>query len=179
MFSALCLVSAAQEPRGTTTNESDVRVEVRFFPSFHPTSQLVITFTGKQAKVEYLKSQILLDKAVRKSATEDPVAIAKSIPLERRTALIDPDKARHWMDDLWPSLSQSPEVLRKTVGLLQLDGTKYEIRVSTSLAELSLTVLDEEIAGNEPNGQVPIVRWANAVKSEVENTVPLYLSPKQ
>ena len=47
-----------------TSNETLLRVVVRFLPSFSPESQLVMNFTNRQTTVEYSKSAVLLQEAI-------------------------------------------------------------------------------------------------------------------
>jgi hypothetical protein len=168
-------------PWGSRTgDETLLRVVVRFLPSFNPASQLVMTSTDQQTTIEYSKSAVLFEKAIAASVTEDAATTAKSIRLDRVNRSIEPKIARRWSDELWSALARSPSAVKKRVGLVQLDGTNYEIRISTSLAELSFSIQDEEVSDSKPTGKTQIVQWVNARRLEVESErAGVKVSPNQ
>jgi hypothetical protein len=75
-----------------------------------------------------------------------------------------------FMDTFWENLGKSAESIKKELGMIALDGTNYEVRVTASLASLTYIVRDEE-ASEVVTGQ-GVIRWLNVIRLDMEKRLP-------
>jgi len=156
-------------------NSADrVIIAMRFAPSFHPESQIILRFDDKGAATAehievrtgvYTLTQSLNPgrRKVGNPASMDRAALEKALGLQRITRRVEGSVAGTWLDEFWKSLARSPEQIKNEAGHIQLDGTVYELRVITALANWQLSMADNEVA-EKANGRVPVVRWMNSVR---------------
>jgi hypothetical protein len=155
-----------------------VMIVMRFVPSFHRESQIIMRFDDKGgATVDYIKLRTGITEflhAAGNPGRDDPtnldrVALEKVLGLQRTTPHLEGRVVRRWLDEFWKSLARSPEHTKNEVGLIQLDGTMYELRVITQMASWQLRLTDDEVA-DKVNGRVPIVQWMNSVRIALDGS---------
>jgi hypothetical protein len=153
-----------------------VMIVMRFMPSFHPESQIILRFDDKgTATVDYIKLRTGITEFLHAAVNpgrDDPdnlnrAALEKALGLQRTIRRMEGRVAGSWLDEFWKSLARSPEQTKNEIGQIQLDGTMYELRVITQMASWQLRVADDEVA-NKTNGRVPIVQWMNSVRVELD-----------
>jgi hypothetical protein len=130
-----------------------VRIIARFTPSFSPVSHLSIRVTETGATIEYAK-------ATDRDLTR----------IRRAESKLDKSQTDKFMDTFWENLGKSAESIKKELGMIALDGTNYEVRVTASLASLTYIVRDEE-ASEVVTGQ-GVIRWLNVIRLDMEKRLP-------
>jgi hypothetical protein len=154
---------------------------LRFEPSFHPESQIVIKGGGNKVEVlEYtsLSGNIYsrLKEVLSHGGKEDAVEMAKLIKVRRRSIGMSDSKVKQWhagflhsFDELSKSFHDQTEQLDKEGSItVVLDGTLYEFWYSQGVSKTSFSVWDEEVSDRQPNGVLKVVRWMNGVRHDVE-----------
>ena len=174
----LDIVFPRDEPRG------DYYLVLRFRPSFHPTSQVVIKRglrgLDKVEVIEYtsLSGNIYmkLNELMSHGGKEDAVDMAKLIKVRRRSLRVTIAQGKHWHTSFLQSLGESLKTLRErseqfdkagTIDVV-LDGTFYDIWYSQDISDMSFNFYDEEVSDQQPNGQLKLVQWMNALRHDVE-----------
>lgn len=154
---------------------------LRFRPSFHPQSQVVIKRgVDKVEVIEYtsLSGNIYskLDELVSHGGKEDAVEMAKLIKVRRRSLQVPNAQVKQWHATFLESLGESLKTFRKrseefdkagTIGVV-LDGTFYDLWYSQGVSEMSFSFYDEEVSDQQPNGVLKTVQWMNVVRRDVE-----------
>jgi hypothetical protein len=148
---------------------------VRFLPAFEPESQLVvILFADKPPSVEYVVAEKQLygtaDEMIRAGVEHEPNAIAKKIPITRRTFKTVPSRILAWQAGMFQSLAATlPSLRRDTEELYQrgseivvLDATRYDIGYSQGFADFH-GKFDQTASGPA------IAKWAESVRAEILN----------
>jgi len=166
-------------PRDETTR--NYLLVVRFGPSFHSESQIVIKGGGDKVEVlEYtsLSGNIYdrLNNFVARGRKQDAVDLAKLIKVRRRAIEVPYAQAKQWqagflegLEELSKSFKEQTEELDKDNSITAvLDGTLYEVWYSQGVSKTSFRVWDEEVSEKQPNGRMKIVQWMNAVRRDVE-----------
>ena len=166
-------------PRDETTR--NYLLVLRFGPSFHSESQIVIKGGGDKVEVlEYtsLSGNIYdrLNNFVARGSKEDVVELAKLIKVRRRAIEVPYAQAKQWQagfldgfEELSKSFKEQTEQLDKDSSInVVLDGTLYEIWYSQGVSKTSFRVWDEEVSERQPNGRLKVVQWMNAVRHDVE-----------
>lgn len=154
---------------------------LRFGPSFHAESQIVIRGIGDKMEVlEYtsLSGNIYdkLNAVLANGGSEDAVAMARLIKVRRRSIEVPYSKVKQWraafLDsfcELSKSLGDKAEQMDKQGTVtLALDGTFYDLWESQGMGKMSFSFYDEEVGAQQPNGALKMVQWMNAVRREVE-----------
>jgi hypothetical protein len=171
----LDIVFPRNEPAG------DYYLVLRFRPSFHPTSQVVIKRgLDKVEVIEYtsLSGNIYmkLNEFMSHGGKEDAVEMAKLIKVRRRSLQVPNAQVKQWHTSFLESLGESLKTFRKrseqfdkagTVDVV-LDGTFYDMWYSQDISDMSFSFYDEEVSDRQPNGVLKAVRWMNFVRQEVE-----------
>jgi hypothetical protein len=153
---------------------------LRFRPSFHPTSQVVIKRgVDKVEVIEYtsLSGNIYskLNELMSHGAKEDAVEMAKLIKVGRRSVQVSNALVKQWHTSFLESLAESLKTFRKksdefdkagTIDVV-LDGTFYDLWYSQDVSEMSLSLYDEEVSDQQPNGHLKLVQWMNSIRHEV------------
>jgi len=157
---------------------------LRFQPSFHYTSQIVIRRRTDKLEVIEHKADVNVYNEVnrilgRSTESEDPVKIAKSISVTRREVNVPNPEIARWYKSFFKAMSESTKTLSekgmefdRTNGkeTVILDGTLYKLWYRNLLDELSFTLYDEEPAApgsRSATGSVELVRWMNTIRSEI------------
>jgi hypothetical protein len=171
----LDIVFTRDEPRG------DYGLVLRFKPSFHPESQVVIKRgVNKVQVIEYtsLSGNIYskLDEVVTHGGKDDAVELAKLIKVRRRSVLVPNVQVKQWHSSFLESLGDSLKTFKKrseefdrerTITVV-IDGTFYDLWYSQGTNDMSFSFYDEEISDQQPNGALKIVQWMNVVRADVE-----------
>ncbi|HLG15421.1 MAG TPA: hypothetical protein VJH03_13105 [Blastocatellia bacterium] len=154
-------------------------VVLRFRPSFHPESQIVIKRGSNETEViEYtsLSGNIYskLDEIIRDGTNEDATEMAKLIKVRRRLIQIPSSKVRQWYTDFLGSFGESLKRLRReserfdksgTINVAA-DGTFYDLWYTQGVSEMAFSFYDLEV-NEHPVGMLRIVQWMNKVRGEV------------
>ena len=154
---------------------------LRFGPSFHAESQIVIKGGGDKVEVlEYtsLSGNIYsrLNEVLAHGGKEAAVEMARLIKVRRRSIEVSDSKVKQWhlgflhgLEELSKSFHDQTEQLDKEGSItVALDGTLYEFWYSQGVSRTSFSVWDEEVSDQQPNGILKMVRWMNAVRRDVE-----------
>jgi hypothetical protein len=144
-----------------------VTIAMRFRPSFSPESAIVLRFDDQgRATVTYSKAGIRISRFLSRSGVSDMgdrAVLERALQVETKNHTLNPIVAGQYLDDFWNALARSPRRIQETAGKFQLDGTNYELRVTTGLVKWHLSIQDEETQ-NEINGEMAIVQWMNAIR---------------
>jgi hypothetical protein len=171
----LDIVFPRDEPRG------DYVLVLRFKPSFHPESQVVIKRgVDKIEVIEYtsLSGNIYSKLNELKShggASENAVEMPKLIEVRRRSIQVPYTQVKQWHAGFLESLSESLRAFKKRSEefdkagsiTLTIDGTFYDVWYGQGINDLSLSFYDEEVSDQQPNGVLKTVQWMNAVRRDV------------
>ena len=156
---------------------------LRFRPSFHATSQIVIRNRGDRTElIEYisLDGNIFdkLNETLARGGKEDVTALAKSIKVRRREILIPETQMKAWYERFFEAVEvtgktlkqNGEESLRTRSVTLVLDGTIYEVWYKQGLTEVSLSLYDVEVDTAGSDGELKLVQWMNSIRREVAKT---------
>jgi hypothetical protein len=144
-------------------------VVIRSLPTFHSESQLVLKFTKSGCEASYKKLDKRLDKTLAAPPSLASVEeAAQRVTFKLHSKSFDQKTSERLLDEIWGSISQSANKVRETLDSLQLDGTRYEIRVYTNLASISMVLLDSEASDDSVTGDLPIVRWLNTMRLSID-----------
>lgn len=160
---------------------SNYCIILRFRPSLHPESQVVIRKNlDKVEVIEYisLSGNIYskLDELMSHGGKEDAVEMAKLIKVHRRSIQVPNAQANQWHTNFLESLGELVKTFRKrsdefdkagTIDVV-LHGTFYDLWYSQDVSEMSFSFYDEEVSDQQPNGILKTVQWMNAVRRDVE-----------
>ncbi|HYW73742.1 MAG TPA: hypothetical protein VE961_22150 [Pyrinomonadaceae bacterium] len=163
------------EPRG------DYGLVLRFKPSFHPESQVVIKRgVDKVEVIEYtsLNGNIYskLNELMSHGAKDDPAELAKFIKVRRKSIQVPYAQIKQWHASFLESFGQSLIAFRKrseefdkagTISVV-IDGTFYDLWYGQGVNDMSFSFYDEEVSDKLPDGQLKVVQWMNAVRRDVE-----------
>jgi len=163
------------EPRG------DYGLVLRFKPSFHRESQVVIKRgVDKVEVIEYtsLNGNIYskLNELMSHGAKEDPAELAKLIKVGRRSIQVPYAQIKQWHTSFLESLGQSlitfknrsEEFDRAGTISVVIDGTFYDLWYGQGINDMSFSFYDEEVSEKLPDGQLKVVQWMNTVRRDVE-----------
>jgi hypothetical protein len=154
---------------------------LRFKPSFHPESQVVIR--RRFAKVEVLEYTSpdgniygQLNQLSARVGKGDAVELAKLIKVKRRAVEVPYSQVKQWHGAFLISVGDSLATFREKneeydkahTLTVALDGTFYDLWYQQGIDEVSFSLYDAEIAEQQPNGEFKLVRWMNAVRRDVE-----------
>lgn len=162
------------------TSKTIFEFVLRFEPSFHATSQIVIRKrVDKVQVVEYTSPDgnvfDKLNETLGRGGKEDPVEMAKSIRIIRREIPVSDARIRRWFDGLFDSLVVTENAVRhrgnqadkvRTL-TLPLDGTTYNLWYKQGLNKISLSLYDVEVDTPGSDGELKLVQWMNSVRREV------------
>jgi hypothetical protein len=162
------------------TSKTIFEFVLRFRPSFHATSQIVIRKrVDKIEVVEYTTPDgnifDKLNEILDRGGKEDAVAMAKSIRVKRREISVPSTQVKQWYATFFDSLVVTTKTVRergersdKTRSVtLVLDGTTYDLWYKQSLDTISLSLYDVEVDTPASDGELKLVQWMNAVRREV------------
>ena len=169
-------------------NSKDTRfvMKLRFLPSFHPESEVIVdhslrsrgTITVRTAK-EIVSDAI--DEYFTRTGVKDPATLASSVSMRRVDRDLPVGKTAAWVHAFWTALAESVPLLdRKSLEhdgtdmiTIQLDGTEYRLEYEDSMHKISLVFRGSAVGFNDANdsGDLPIVRWMNAVRLEAQRLV--------
>jgi len=163
------------------TSKTIFEFALRFEPSFHSTSQIVIR--KRVDKIEVLEYTTLdgnifqkLNEILEHGGKEDAVAMAKSIRVKRREIVVPDIQIKRWYATFFEALASSEKILNergeeadknRTVSLV-LDGTTYNVWYKQSLDKISLSLYDVEVDTSDSDGELKLVQWMNRVRQDVE-----------
>ena len=154
---------------------------LRFRPSFHPESQIVVKGDGD--KIEVLEYTLLsgniydkLDDVLAHGGSEDAVEMARLIKVRRRSIEVPYSKVKQWRAGFLGSFcelsksfrDQTEKLDKKGTITLVLDGTYYDLWDNQGMNKMSFSFYDEEVSEQQPNGALKMVQWMNAVRHDVE-----------
>ncbi len=147
---------------------------LRFLPSFHPELQIIIR-CGRDTEplIRYSKARApaheVLMSAFAGQRDPDPTAVAKQMEVRHSILKVSQASAERWVEGFWRSLAESTTSLENSAfeGGIMLDPTIYRLEYSQRFNTLSFSFQDVEI-GRESQGNLPVIRWMNGVRREIE-----------
>lgn len=153
------------------------RYILRFLPSSHPESEVVIevTYAGKVNGWLYTVSgksawQTGNEQIQREGASI--ADIAKSIRVVKRPFSISSKRESTWRAGFVRNLNESDiqlqqeyvKLVSKGKAAIVLDGTTYELWFSQGTSEIHWQLMDSEVNDIHPVGHFAIVRWMNKIR---------------
>lgn len=157
---------------------------LRFEPSFHSMSQIVIR--KRKDKVEVVEYTSLdgniydkLNETLEHGGKEDAVAMAKSIRVRQREISVPSAQVKRWYATFFYSLAVTSKTLRergeefdRTGGseTILLDGTTYSLWYKQRLNRMSFSLYDVEVDTPDADNEFKLVQWMNAVRRDVGKT---------
>jgi len=176
-YSVLDAVFPRSDP---DTSKTIFEFVLRFEPSSHATSQIVIRNRGDKTEViEYTSPDgnifDKLNEALGHGRKEDAVALAKLIRVKRREIAIPEAQIKSWHNDFFDSLTatektlqqKDEEALKTRSVTLVLDGTTYNVWYKQGLNKSSLSLYDVEVDTPGSDGELKLVQWMNSIRREV------------
>jgi len=179
-YAVLDAVFPRNDPDTSTTT---FELVLRFEPSFHATSQIVIRNRGDKTEViEYTSPDgnifDKLNEALGHGTKEEAATLAKSIQVKRREIAMPEAEIKGWYKDFFDSLTATGKTLQqrgeeslKTRSVtLVLDGTTYNLWYKQGLNKTSLSLYDVEVDTSGSDGELKLVQWMNHIRREVAKT---------
>jgi hypothetical protein len=152
--------------------ETEMTIALRFRPSFSPETAITLRFDHEgAATIDYITAGSRIIEIVRShpAGSLDADALKKILKVEQSTQRLDSRAGKKLLKDLWDALPRSISYTKQNLGYVQLDGTKYEIYLSTGLTQWHVTVSDDEVEA-KPNGSASVVRWMNSLRLSLQNS---------
>ncbi|HXQ35597.1 MAG TPA: hypothetical protein VN843_16390, partial [Anaerolineales bacterium] len=159
------------------TSKTNFEFVLRFEPSFHATSQVVIRNRGDKTEVIEFTSPDgnifdKLNEALSRGVKENAAIMAKSIRVKRREIAIPEAQIKGWYDDFFGSLAatektlqqRGEDALKNQSVTLVLDGTIYTVWYKQGLNKSSLTLYDVEVDTPGSDGEFKLVQWMNRIR---------------
>ncbi len=159
---------------------SKFSIVLRFLPSFHPESQIVIRYDGGDTvSVEYMAAKVQLSAVLRKyfSGTRTPDIAKAATLMEVRAELlrVSTETVRDWFHEFWSSLSASAEPLERKgfAREIQVDGTQYMLQYQEGTNHLTFQYAGSELNQdvNTAGNDLPLVKWMIKIYNEVSKHV--------
>ena len=143
--------------------DTPVSIAVRVSPSFSSEWSFVLRFFEGGANVTFKQARMPI-RSVPDAERQnlDEAAIEKLV--NRTTVSIPLEVSKTLVDEFWKALEQTIGQIKEEVGSFRIDGSRYEIVVSTTVGILSLNVFDEESSEIEVTGGSQIARLINRVR---------------
>jgi hypothetical protein len=162
----------------THSPKLDYVLILRFEPSFHAESQVVIqTLDGGKVDAWLYTSTSggiwqTCNDYIERTGREDAAEIARSIHSQKDSIVVSKTKAREWHASLFSSLSQSVDELKKASEerektgsmTIVLDGTRYELSYVQGMVELHWEFWDVEIVEPRSTSVSALARWMNGIR---------------
>lgn len=165
------------------TSKTFFEFVLRFEPSSHETSQIVIRNRGDKTEViEYTSEDGnifgKLNEALAHGAKEDAATLAKSIRVKRREIALPEAQIKGWYKDFFDSVIATQKTLQQTGAEslrtrsvdLVLDGTTYNVWYKQGLNKTSMSLYDVEVDTPGSDGELKLVQWMNRIRREVSKT---------
>lgn len=143
-------------------------IRIRLQPSFDTESLLELTFNDSAAEIVFGQFDVPVAEYLSGASPSSSVeALSKAAPITRSRKSIDSALASRTLANFWKAFANSSNSMMDRVGTLQLDGTRYELRVELGSTSMSFDLLDEEARADAVTGEIPLVRWINATRLEL------------
>jgi len=162
------------------TSETIFEFVLRFEPSFHATSQVIIRKRiDKIEVVEYTSPDgnifDKLNEILDQGGQEDAVAMAKSIRVWRREIRVSDIQIKRWYTSFFEALASTEKELNKRgiqsdktrSATLVLDGTTYDVWYTQGLDKISLSLYDVEVDTPGSGGELKLTQWMNRVRRDI------------
>jgi hypothetical protein len=153
---------------------------LRFEPSFHSTSQVIIRKrVDKIEVVEYTSPDgnifDKLNEILDQGSKEDAIAMAKSIRVKRREITVPETQIKRWYTTFFDGLASTEKALnergvqsdKSRTATFVLDGTTYNVWYKQGLDKISLSLYDVEIDTRGSDGELKLAQWMNSIRREV------------
>jgi hypothetical protein len=155
---------------------------IRIKPSFDIERQIIIRKTvGKYSVLLYeaVDGNIYrkLNHIINDRQITNPEELAKFLKVSKRTVSLPHKQVENWHAAFLNALSRSLDKLQYDLEELEkqgtvtvlLDGTTYELWYEQGMNKIAFSVYDAELTKSEVTGILPLVRWMNTVRLEVEH----------
>ncbi|HLB87421.1 MAG TPA: hypothetical protein VJK29_07190 [Terriglobales bacterium] len=167
-------------PRPSSDGNNRFLMSLRFLPSFHPESQIVLSYSiESRAGVEYLTLSKplmpLIDADEARGLVRHPQELASLAGLKRSYFSVTPQQMKEWLRGLLDSLASSGPWLNDRAtqhdgtreASVTLDGTRYVLELETTEDNLSLIVVASELDTGGESEDPSVVKWMNSVRREI------------
>jgi hypothetical protein len=157
---------------------------MRFKPSFDVERQIVIRNTsGSYEVLEYeaIDGNIYgrLNHLINEGRSTKPEEMAKFLKVSKHTINLPRQQVENWHAAFLNSVARSLDKFRRSLEELEkegtvtlpLDGTIYELWYEQGMNKIAFSVYDVELTKPEATGDLPLVRWMNMIRLEVERSV--------
>jgi hypothetical protein len=154
----------AAEPKGKVT------LVLRFLPSFHPESQIVIHLNDRnEVAVDYWAATVQLME-VLKSGNNDIEKTTNLMKIRHNRVVVSSEVFNSWFAAFGEALAESTNHLmkRSLSDLLQLDGTEYIVEYYATQGRLSLRLWGSELGVDSLEKDSSIVKWMALILKEVK-----------
>lgn len=154
---------------------------LRFKPSFHPESQIIIKKGYKEIQVIEYKSSDgniyqKLNRFISESKNKDISKISNQIAINKKIITISNNKLNKWhleflsgFENLWKYFDKTNKYFDKQNNVLIVaDGTFYEIWYKQEMNQVHFQLYDVEINDSKISGELDIVRWMNKIRNEIQ-----------
>ncbi len=161
-----------------------VSIIIRFKPSFDVERQIVIRNTsGNYEVLEYeaVDGNIYdrLNHLINEGQNTKPEEMAKLLKISKRAVNIPRKQIENWHAAFLNNVARSLDKFRQSLEELEkegtvtlpLDGTIYELWYEQGMNKIAFSVYDVELTKPDATGVMPLVRWMNTVRLEVERSV--------
>ena len=151
--------------RDRPQNDTGIEIVVEINPSAHPEARIdVVARPGAAVVAHYARAAVGLQQAALQVAAQGDASEAGVVRAMRVTETsfnVERRQLDRLLLEFWESVAGSTKALsrRSLDGRVQLDGTEYRLHVRSERADVTLTLLDEEVGTPDHEGRLPIVGW--------------------
>ena len=160
--------------------ETSFSLRLRFLPSFHPESQIVIRYEQNgHVSVDYMVATVQLSTVIQSHFINIPVPdiaeAAKLMDIKQKSLALSEGTAQKLFHDLWAALAASTALMERKAYAreIQLDGTQYILQYQEGGNSFTCAYMGSEVGHEDPNDMydLPIIKWMIAVRQEVAKLV--------
>jgi hypothetical protein len=156
---------------------------MRFKPSFDVERQIIIRKT--EGKYEVLVYEAVdgniyrkLNHMINDRQITKPEEMAKFLKVSKRTISLPHKQVENWHAAFLNTISRSLDKFRQDLEELEkagtvtvlLDGTTYELWYEQGMNKIAFSIYDAELTKLEATGILPLVRWMNKIRLEIEHS---------
>jgi hypothetical protein len=138
---------------------------LRYFPSFHPESQIIIRLSNKsEVTINYKAARVHF-----RTGDYNIEEVARQMDVSTKMMNVSSDIYNSWLNKFWDAYSKSTSYLKKSSmsDMLVFDGTGYHLEYYGPQTHIAITIQGSEL--NEITKEdAPIVQWMSLIKKEIE-----------
>jgi hypothetical protein len=162
-----------------TSRELELRIVLRFRPSFSPESQITISLArGSEGNVEYISAahniHDTINELIRTTGENQPGSLSKQIRVDRQILSMPAAQVFEWQKGLFESLHVTSSILRKDATQLHergianviLDGESYELWYTQGLTKFCASFAEMVDDRSDRNNEA-LDSWIKRVHNDV------------